>query len=65
MRASIAHIVGQFKQTWSQEIEDEAVDRAMREAGHEWRDRKLNPIATVRLFLLQDWKRCQEPINAI
>lgn len=53
MRASIAQIVGQFKRSWSQEIEDEAVDRAMREAGHKWRDRKLNPIATVRLFLLQ------------
>ena len=25
----------------------------MRDSGHEWRDRKLNPVTTVRLFLLQ------------
>lgn len=53
MRASIARIVEQFKQGWSQEVEDEAVARAMQEAGHKWRDRKLNPITTVRMFFLQ------------
>ena len=53
MRASIAQLVEQFKQSWSQELNDQAVEKAMRDAGHEWRDRKLNPVTTVRLFLLQ------------
>ena len=53
MLASIAKIVDQFKQTWTQELDDDAVNQAMREAGHEWRERKLNPVATVRLFFLQ------------
>lgn len=53
MRASIARVVEQFKQSWSQELEDEAIERAMREAGHEWRDRELGPVVTVRMFLLQ------------
>ena len=53
MRASIARVVEQFKQSWSQELEDDAIELAMREAGHEWRDRKLGPVATVRMFFLQ------------
>lgn len=53
MRASIAQIVEQFKQTWCRELEDEAIRQAMSETGHVWRDRKLNPVTTVRLFLLQ------------
>ena len=53
MRASIAQIVEQFKQGWSQELADHAIEQSMRDAGHQWRDRKLNPITTVRLFFLQ------------
>ena len=53
MRASIAQIVEQFKQTWCRELEDEAIRQAVSETGHVWRDRKLNPVTTVRLFLLQ------------
>lgn len=53
MRGRIAAIVGRLKQSWGEELEDEAVRRACREAGHEWRDRKLDPVTTVRLFLLQ------------
>jgi hypothetical protein len=53
MRASIAKIVEQFKQDWSQELTDEAIDRAVRETGHKWRDRVLDPLTTVRLFFLQ------------
>jgi hypothetical protein len=53
MRASIAQIVEQFKQNWSQELTDQAIEQTMRDAGHRWRDRKLNPITTVRLFFLQ------------
>jgi hypothetical protein len=34
-------------------LDDQAIRQAMSEAGHVWRDRKLNPVATVRLFLLQ------------
>lgn len=53
MRASIAQIVEQFKQNWTQELTDQAIEKAMRDAGHQWRERKLNPVATVRLFFLQ------------
>jgi len=34
-------------------LEDDAIVRACEEAGHQWRDRKLGPVATVRMFLLQ------------
>jgi hypothetical protein len=53
MRAKIAQAVQHFKQSWSQELEDEAIERACQEAGHSWRDRKLGPVTTVRLFMLQ------------
>ena len=53
MRASVAQVVEQFKQSWCRELEDEAIRQAMSETGHVWRDRKLNPVTTVRLFLLQ------------
>jgi hypothetical protein len=50
---NIARIVAQFKQSWSQELEDEAIERACEEAGHQWRERELGPVATVRMFLVQ------------
>lgn len=53
MLASIAKIVEQFKQQWTEEISDQAIEDAVREAGRTWRDRKLNPITTVHLFFLQ------------
>jgi len=53
MFGSIARIVAQFKQSWSHELEDEAIETACNEAGHEWRDRELGPVVTVRMFLLQ------------
>lgn len=53
MRANIAKIVEQFKQTWSQELTEQAIEQAVRETGHKWRDRKLDPVTTIRLFFLQ------------
>lgn len=53
MRGNIARIVAQFKQSWSQELEDEAIRTACREAGHSWRERELGPVTTVKMFLLQ------------
>ncbi len=53
MLATIAKTIARFKQAGSQELGDEAILGAMREAGHVWRDRELNPVTTVRMFLLQ------------
>ena len=53
MIGNIARIVGQFKQSWSRELEDDAIVRACEEAGHKWRERELGPVATVKMFLLQ------------
>jgi hypothetical protein len=53
MQGNIARIVAQFKQSWSQELEDEAIRAACREAGHSWRERELGPVTTVKMFLLQ------------
>ncbi len=53
MFPSIAKIVGQFKQQWTQEISEQAIETAVRELGRQWRDRKLNPITTIQLFFWQ------------
>lgn len=53
MLGHISQVVGRLKRGWAEELEGEAVRRACREAGHAWRDRKLDPVTTVRLFLLQ------------
>ena len=53
MIGNIARIVGQFKRSWSRELEDEAIVRACEEAGHTWRERELGPVATVKMFFLQ------------
>jgi DDE family transposase len=50
---SIGGIVAQFKQTWAREIDDGAIEDACREAGHQWRERRLPPVTTIKLFLLQ------------
>jgi hypothetical protein len=53
MFTSIARIIEQFKQSWCRELDDAAIEQAMHDAEHVWRDRKLNPVTTVRLFMLQ------------
>jgi len=53
MFPSIGKIVEQFKQHWTQEISEQAIENAVRGAGRQWRDRKLNPVTTVQLFFLQ------------
>jgi hypothetical protein len=53
MQGNIARIVAQFKQSWCQELDDEAIRVACREAGHSWRERELGPVTTVKMFLLQ------------
>jgi Transposase DDE domain len=49
----IAAVVKQFQQNWARELDDGAVRRAFRDVGHRWRERKLDPVTTVRLFFLQ------------
>ena len=53
MLAIIAQTIARFKLTGGKELNDDAILGAMREAGHTWRDRELNPVTTVRMFLLQ------------
>ncbi len=53
MFPNVAQVVGQFKRSWSQELEDQAIEQACRDVGHRWRERKLGPAMTVKMFLLQ------------
>jgi len=50
---SIADIVQQFKQNWTEELSDESIAAACRQSGMTWINSLLNPVVTVRLLLLQ------------
>jgi hypothetical protein len=50
---SIAEVIHQFKQAWTQQFDDSAIHAACLQAGVKWRDRLLSPVYVVKLFLLQ------------
>src|ERR1700750_413321 len=53
MLASVTQILKQFKRTWCCELDDAAIEQACREAKHKWRKRTLDPVTTIKMFLLQ------------
>ena len=53
MLISISEVVGQFKQQWARALSDETLAQACRAEGMRWHQTRLNPIITLKLFLLQ------------
>ena len=53
MTGTIADVVKQFKNDWTSFLEPAAIRSACREAGHHWRERLLDPVVTLQLFLVQ------------
>jgi hypothetical protein len=51
--ASVSLTLSRIKQDLGQYITEPAILAACRTAGHRWRERKLGPVATVHLFILQ------------
>lgn len=49
----ILSVVSKLRQDVAQKLTADTIRDACRQAGHRWRDRKLDPVATVWLFLLQ------------
>ena len=50
---SVAGALGRIKQDLEPYLPEASVEAACREAGHRWRERKLGPVATLHLFVLQ------------
>ncbi len=50
---SISRSLERFKGEWRDRIDPDLVEQACREADYTWRDRLLNPLTTLQLFLLQ------------
>ena len=53
MVASVARALGRIKQDLAPHLDERTIERACRDAGHRWRKRKLDPVATIHLFVLQ------------
>src|SRR4051812_4719765 len=50
---SISRALARIKDDLEPFLPDDAVTAACAAAGHRWRDRKLGPVATIHLFVLQ------------
>lgn len=50
---SITDVVRQFKQSWTEELSRDAIAQACRDAGMNWNNSLLNPIATIQIFFVQ------------
>jgi hypothetical protein len=53
MHHSISHVLARLNQDLGEILSTDAVLEACRKAGYSWRERTLDPVATVSLFLLQ------------
>jgi hypothetical protein len=51
--AKISCALDRLKQDLQEHLPDQAILAACQAAGHDWRERKLGPVATVQLFMLQ------------
>jgi putative transposase len=53
MAVTLTEVVRQFKTDWTKCLEPVAILNACRDVGHSWRERILNPVVLVHVFLLQ------------
>ena len=53
MLGSVTQILRQFKRSWCGELDDQAILQACEQAGHKFRRRDLDPVTTIKMFLLQ------------
>jgi Transposase DDE domain len=53
MATSIAGAVARIKEDLAAALDPRSVERVCRELGHDWRERELDPAATVALFVQQ------------
>ena len=51
--ASVSSTLDRIKQDLRPFLPDSSIESACRRAGHRWRERKLGPVQTVHLFILQ------------
>lgn len=53
MLHNLSEVVRRFKQEWTSQLDDRAMEQVCREKGMTWRRTILNPITTIKVFFLQ------------
>ncbi len=53
MYTGITDAVYRFKSNWAKELLPERIHEECRSIGYKWRNRVLNPVSIIQLFLLQ------------
>src|SRR5215208_3457732 len=51
--ASVPSLLARIKSDFEQLLSTSLIEALCRAAGHRWRRRKLDPVATIHLFVLQ------------
>lgn len=53
MPTTLTHVVKQFQQEWTTQLEPAAIVTACQAVGYTWRERCLDPVTTTQLFCVQ------------
>jgi hypothetical protein len=53
MPATVTHVVKQFQQDWTRQLEPDAIRQACQAIAYQWRQRLLDPVVTMQLFFVQ------------
>src|SRR5215469_3738272 len=53
MPATITYVVKQFQQQWTDQLASEAILTACHGVAYRWRERTLDPVTTMQVFLVQ------------
>jgi hypothetical protein len=53
MTATLTQVVKQFQPDWTSQLEPDAILAACRGVAYRWRERTLDPVATIQLFFVQ------------
>src|SRR5438477_11146683 len=53
MTATLTQVVKQFQQDWTSQLEPDAILTACRGVAYRWRERTLDPVTTIQVFVVQ------------
>jgi hypothetical protein len=53
MPVTVTQVVKQFQPDWTRQLEPDAIRRACDDLASQWRQRMLDPVVTVQLFVVQ------------
>ena len=53
MTETVSYVVKQFQRDWTRQLERDDIGSACHDIGYQWRQRLLDRVVTMQLFLVQ------------